>query len=261
MVRAGALVFALSPLTLAGAQGTGRTGVSRPTAPARAVSDSQAAPAIGALDGRSLGTGAWRYTTTIRGMGQSQSVPRSLAIAAATFAERPAWLIVDIQGSGERMMVDSLFLARDDLAPLHHVIHIGPSQLVTRFAGDSVMGEAVSPSGTQTVRALYPRGAMVNGPMLEAAFRVLPLRAGWRGTANMLGLRPDGAQVASVAVAVTGDETVTVPAGTFPSWVIEMGGMAGRQKLWLSKSTGQIVKVTMQGGQGMSAETVLLPAK
>jgi len=101
---------------------------------------------------------------------------------------------------------------------------------------------------------------MVSGAMLEAALRVLPLRAGWRATVNMFSLRPGGAQVAPVAVVVAGEETVTVPAGVFPSWIVEMGAGGAQQRLWLNKTTGQIVKVTMQGGPGMTAETVLLPA-
>jgi hypothetical protein len=266
VARSAALLSLLAPAWgIASAQGTnGAGGARRPQAPPPASSRPAALletpPPIGPLNGLRLKPGKWQYTTKISAAGQTQSVPRSLTIGAVTYTQRPAWLIVDAQGAGERMVVDSLYLTRDELAPLHHVIHLGPSKLAVSFSADSAVGEAVSPQGSQPVRGPYTRGAMVSGAMLEAALRVLPLRAGWRATVNMFSLRPGGAQVAPVAVVVAGEETVTVPAGVFPSWIVEMGAGGAQQRLWLNKTTGQIVKVTMQGGPGMTAETVLLPA-
>jgi hypothetical protein len=105
-------------------------------------------------------------------------------------------------------------------------------------------------------------GVMINGNMLEVALQGTPLRAGWTGSAEMLIVGPQGAATVPVELQVIGEESVTVPAGTFRAWVTLVKGDQVDQRLWIAKERNQIVKVAIAVPQmpGTVAETTLIEA-
>lgn len=230
------------------------------TAPrAVAPADSPAITAI-KVDGRQLHAGTWRYTMQATGNGQTQSVTRELTVAATTLGGAPVWIVADAKGDGATRVADSLYLTRDDLLPLRHSLRMGALTVLVNYSRDSVLGQATLPQGSAKIAVKNVRGSMASGTMFEVYLRMMPLKTGWKGNMAMSAIGPKGNLIIPVAIEVSGEETVTVPAGTFPCFVVSITGQGTQQKAWISKAGRDIVKVTASFSQpsGASLETVLV---
>jgi hypothetical protein len=62
---------------------------------------------------------------------------------------------------------------------------------------------------------------------------------------------------------VVGEESATVPAGTFASYVVTLTGQGSEQKVWVNKATKEVVKINAAFAQmpGAKIETVLMARK
>ncbi|HEU4629032.1 MAG TPA: hypothetical protein VFS08_04780 [Gemmatimonadaceae bacterium] len=231
--------------------------------PAAAQSAPSAAPA---LDGARLQPGRWTYTATMeRDSASIQLARRVVTVSAADYQGTPAWLLVDETNARGQVMPDSVWVRRDDLAPLARSAVMGPLRLAVRAIGDSLTGALRAPGAEEAPIALSaPPGTMLNAAMLEAALTLLPLRAGWTGTLHELAPGPTGAALVPVTLAVTGEEAVTVPAGTIPCWVMTAGSAGVEQRLWVAKADGRLVRRSSSPPQAPDVryETVLVqPAR
>lgn len=249
-IRAALLVGALAP-ALASAQGTPSS-----AAPKVAVSAVK-------VDGRQLRAGTWNYRSTATSNGQTRTIDRVLTVSPATVNGTNAWLVVDSQGGAPLQMYDSLYLTRDAMMPIRHRLHAGPNSVALEFGRDSAKGTMTLPQGSGPVAASYTPGTMVTGTMLEMYLRLLPLAPGYKGSLTIGALSPMGTQLAPVNVAVVGEETATVPAGTFPTYVVTLTGQGSEQKVWVNKATKEVVKINAAFAQmpGAKIETVLMAKK
>ena len=250
-----ALVLGLVAPSVAVAQAT-----PRPAAPAPA---SRTPVAQVKVDGRQLRAGSWSYRSTATSNGQTRTIDRVLTVAPTTINGTNAWLVVDSQGGAPLKMYDSLFLSRDAMLPIRHRLHAGPNSVALDFGRDSAKGTMTLPQGTGPVAASYTPGTMVTGTMLEMYLRLLPLTAGYKGSLTIGALSPMGTQLAPVAVAVVGEETATVPAGSFPTYVVTLTGQGSEQRVWVNKETKEVVKINAAFAQmpGAKIETVLMARK
>jgi hypothetical protein len=252
-IRAAMLLGALCP-AVAAAQGAGASAA----APAAKVQVSAVK-----VDGRQLRAGTWNYRSTATSNGQSRTIDRVLTVAPATVNGTNAWLVVDAQAGTPLGMYDSLYLSRDAMMPIRHRLHAGPNSVALEFGRDSARGTMTLPQGTGPVAAAYTPGTMVTGTMLEMYLRLLPLAPGYKGALTIGALSPTGTQLAPVNVAVIGEEDATVPAGTFPSYVVTLTGQGSEQKVWVNKATKEVVKINAAFAQmpGAKIETVLMAKK
>ena len=250
-IRAALLVGALAPAAAA-AQGT----------PAPAAPPKVTVSAV-KVDGRQLRAGTWNYRLTATANGQTQTIDRVLTVSPATVNGANAWLVVDSQGATAIKLYDSLYLSREAMLPIRHRLHAGPNTVALEFGRDSARGTMTLPQGTGPVAAAYTPGTIVNGTMLEMYLRLLPLAPGYKGALTMGALSPMGTQLAPVTVTVVGEESVTVPAGTYPSYVVMLTGQGSEQKVWVNKATREVVKVSAAFAQmpGAKMETVLMAKK
>jgi hypothetical protein len=256
-IRLALLVAALAPLAASGAGAQAPTTRPAPASPA----NKPAAPIVVKVDGRRLKPGSWTYRTTVLQRGQSKVVERQMSLSSTSLAGTPAWLVVDSQGGGgPGGIADSLYLTRSDVLPLRHRLHTPQAALALDFGRDSVRGTMTLPQGSAPLVAPYARGAMVTGTMLELYLRLLPVKTGWTGSLTMGPVGPKGSTLVPVTLTASREETVTVPAGTFPTYVVTMHASGSEQTAWMTKDTHEIVKVTATFAQlpGASFETVLV---
>lgn len=198
------------------------------------------------LAGATLAPGSWSYASTVtRGTATVELARRTLSVRAAEHGGAPAWLILDETSARGQSMTDSLLVARADLRPLRRVADMGPMRIVLGFAGDSVRGTMTVPGGGESTVALATSGGapvVANSGMLESALTLLPLRAGWRGEVLQLAPSPMGTTLVPISLLVTGEEEVTVPAGTFDTWVLTASAGGAEQRLWVAKEGGRLVQ-------------------
>ena len=258
IIRTALALAVLAPSTVA-AQG----GAPRPASPAPAGAASKVPVAQVKVDGRQLRAGTWNYRSTATANGQTRTIDRVLTLAPATLNGSTAWLVVDSQGEPPMRMYDSLYLSRDAMLPLRHRLRAGPNSVALDFGRDSAKGTMTLPQGSGPVAAAYTPGTMVTGTMLEMYLRLLPLAPGYKGSLTLGALSPRGTQLAPVSVEVMGEESVTVPAGSFATYVVALKGQGSEQKIWVNKATKEVVKINAAFAQmpGAKIETVLMARK
>ena len=208
------------------------------------------APAPGPDPLAALGTGAlrpgsWTYRSTVERQGATVELGRrTLSVRATEHEGTPAWLIVDDTRARGQVMTDSLVVARADLRPLRRVADMGPMRIVLTFPGDTVRGTMTVPGGEPARVLLAPgeRRVVVNSGMLETVLPLLPLAAGWTGTVAQLTPSPLGAALVPLTLTVAGEDSVTVPAGTFAAWRVTATAGGAEQRLWLAKDTGRLLR-------------------
>ena len=213
--------------------------------------DAQAPPApfgpdpLAALGVDALRPGSWTYRSTVEREGATVELGRrTLTVRATEHEGTPAWLILDDTRARGQAMTDSLVVTRAELRPLRRVADMGPMRIELAFPGDTIRGTMAVPGG-QAAEVLLTTGerrVVVNSGMLETVLPLLPLSVGWTGTVAQLTPSPLGAAVVPLTLTVTGEDSVTVPAGTFAAWRVTAAAGGAEQRLWLAKDTGRLLR-------------------
>lgn len=182
----------------------------------------------------------------------------------ATFAGRPAWEISERREShppfAERVAGDSVVVGREALRPLRWEAVAGDARFVAAFSNDSVYGGATAPAGRATFTAPAPVPLVTSEGELDAVLQAASLHAGWTAAASLLVADMEGARVLPLHLAVTGEETVAVPAGRFDAWVVVATTAGSSRTLWVDKRAGLVVRTLAQPPHmpGMTVERVLV---
>jgi hypothetical protein len=95
------------------------------------------------------------------------------------------------------------------------------------------------------VKADLPGGLFADGPGSYRAIAALPLKEGYSTTFRNFDVQRQ--KVAVKQAKVVGVEDVTVPAGTFKAWKVEIAsaeGEPGVQTTWIDTATRRVVKTT-----------------
>ena len=153
---------------------------------------------------------------------------------------------------GERTEVESLMVAREDLRPLTRNVHAAPYSRYSRinitqfFRGDSVLGVMTAETRDSiTVRrpiaqklpvAFAPYISEALSPVMLTSVKLTP---GWRRSLSLLGwaVRPTDL-LSSVELRLVGADRITVPAGVFDCWRLELATGTHRVTYWVRKSDG-----------------------
>jgi hypothetical protein len=211
-----------------------------------------------------LKPGSWTYSIRATGNGQTHEVAtRTINVTSSTYANAPAWLVTEGQQTQLVVATDSLFLARADNASLHRVQRVtgqqGDGSLTMRFGKDSVSAQMEGGGQNQTLSVPRRVGAAATGTVVELALASLPLAMGWHGSVDLM--VPQGPGFTTLDLTVVGEEKVTVPAGTFDTWVLVVRTSAGEQKHYVAKGGG-VVRSVMTPPQlnGGTLESVLQSA-
>ena len=213
------------------------------TRPARSFADTASRFAV---DGTQLQPGDWRYAVTVSVDSQTRSLgERDVSLARGMYGPLPAWVLVSSGGRGPLAASDSLYLGALNLQPLHWSARLGLAHVAAAFALDTIFGGTESPLGKQNIVMPRPGRLVINGEMLDAVLHLAPLAVGWRDSVMLLVTEPAAAVTTPAQLAVTGEETVTVPAGAFDCWVVDLQATNGQTRLWVSKS-GQVVVRAVQ---------------
>ena len=78
--------------------------------------------------------------------------------------------------------------------------------------------------------------------VVEVVLRALPLANGWRDSTTSVVVTLGGLFSSPTQLAVTGEEQIRVPGGTYDCWVVSLHADAGDKTLWVSKRDPLVVK-------------------
>jgi len=201
-----------------------------------------------------LHAGTWKYQVKIAMGGQQMSLTQSTTIAESS----DGWTATDVTDTPAGAATDTVTLDKSTLVPRQRTVKQGPATIHVDFADGKASG-AINMGGKDTPIAADLGGSLfADGPGAPQAIACLPLAEGYTTSFRNLDVQKQKAKLMQLKVA--GTESVTVPAGTFEAFKVEVSaeGDPGRMTLWIAKDSHNPVKIATtlpaMGGATMTAE-------
>lgn len=194
------------------------------------------------VDATALRPARYSYDLTMTREGLTEALgSQTITYSDATYAGAPSWLILESRFGTGVTGLDSLMASRDLLSPLHWGTSTGLARLAAAFARDTLYGATSSPLGKRSLIGAAPRGVIASEGMLDAVLQLAPIEAGWTANTTLLVVDLNGTRLVSARLAVEREEEVTVPAGTFPTWVVSLRTDSAEKLLWVSKDDDRMI--------------------
>jgi hypothetical protein len=186
----------------------------------------------------------------------------ALKLSTTIKEDNGAWLATDNMETPMGAATDVATLDKDTLVVRKRTVKQGPATISLDFAGDKATG-TMSVNGTDK-----PISADLGGPLFadaagsQQALGTLPLADGYTTTFRNFDVQKQKVKLMQLTVA--GVESVTVPAGTFEAYKVEVSSADGgsdKATVWIAKDTRQPVKssMTMASMGGAILTTELMP--
>lgn len=217
------------------------------------------APPITRVSGRRLHRGRIEFAQRWTDSTGRQTIDSrgTMEVTPSTLGALDVWRVVSVWSGnigayGERMEVESLLVAREDLRPLTRSVHASPYSRYSRiniaqlFRGDSVLGvmTAERRDSIAVRRLIAQKLPVAFGPFISEAMSPVMLTAvdltmGWRHSLSLLGWAVHPSDLYSpVELRVVGAERIMVPAGSFDCWRLSLETGTHHITYWVRKSDG-----------------------
>jgi dienelactone hydrolase len=202
-----------------------------------------------------LKPGTSKYQASIAANGQNIA----MAITQEIKDDGGAWAVTETANTPMGDMSDATVLEKGTLVVTKRSIKQGPIAIDLSFANNRASGTMSMNGQSKPVDVdlggqLYGDGAGAN-----AALAALPLAEGYTTTYRNFDVQKQ--KLALKQLKVVGTEDVTVPAGTFKTWKVELSsadGEPGTTTLWVNSDNRQVVKVSatlpQMGGAVLTSE-------
>ena len=202
-----------------------------------------------------LKAGKYNYQVKVEMGGQSMNLKVSTAIEDAG----SSWTAIDQTETPQGTATDTASIQKTTLLLQKRSLKQGPVAIDIDFADNKATGK-MSMNGQEK-----PINADLGGPLFgdaaggNLAIACLPLAEGYSTTFRNFDVQAQKVKIQQLSVA--GAESVTVPAGTFDAWRVEVSaadGGADKKTLWVAKDSHKVVKVkavlASMGGAVMTLE-------
>ncbi|MFL5542522.1 MAG: DUF3108 domain-containing protein, partial [Longimicrobiaceae bacterium] len=126
--------------------------------------------------------------------------------------------------------------------PISRRMVMGDTRLTVEVRDGVLSGRLKWPGGTVPLSLRTGERSFLDYFALRTALRAWPIAAGWKGTAAVLELVA-GEELVPLALEVTGEETIRVPAGEFDCWVVHVTAANGiDERWWVSKAGHHFIR-------------------
>ena len=136
-------------------------------------------------------------------------------------------------------------LDKSTLAVKSREIKQGPMSMSVTFAGAKATGTAAMGGPAQKIDVDMGGPLFADGPATFRSIAALPLKDGYTLTFRNFDMMKQKGSLKQLKVGAV--EDVTVPAGSFKAWKVEVknaDGSAGDQTVWIDSTSRRIVKIT-----------------
>ncbi len=188
-----------------------------------------------------LQPGTYRYQVTLEMGGQKMNMKVSTAIADGG----SSWTAVDTMETPQGVVTDTAAIAKSSLTLQMRSLKQGPMDIEVDYAGDKAAGK-MSMNGQDR-----PIAGDLGGPLFADAaggdqvIAMLPLAVGYTTTFRNFDIQTQKVKLEQLNVAAV--ESVTVPAGTFEAYRVDVtsaDGGADKKTLWVAKDSHKVVKIS-----------------
>lgn len=238
-----------------------------PTAP------SVAEPRPPLINGRRVRPGRWEFTVTPLKDGRPSGPAErgTIVVESTTYLGAPAWRARDAWLGHPEDMDETTVFDAGSLRPLHRLarnVSYSKFTVEQHFVGDTLVGSMQAtkpPRPAQRLARRLPRGARPYGAGDAFGllfFQSVLLHPAWQGRVSMLGWGAVANDLYyPVDMRVDGEETVTVPAGSFACWRLTVTARGHRKRLWVRKADGTPIRTRDPSGGGGASDEVVLVAE
>ncbi len=202
-----------------------------------------------------LQPGTFHYKAAIELGGQS--IP--LSVKTEIKEEGGSWKVTETADTPQGQIVDISTIEKGSLVLKHRSINQGPLAVELDFKDNKASG-TISMNG-QSKPVLVDVGGIIfaDGAGAYDVLARLPLATGYATTFRNFDVQKQKAQVKQLKF--LGTESVTVPAGTFDAYKIELTAAddeSDKQIVWIAKDSSKVVKITATlpslGGAKLTSE-------
>jgi hypothetical protein len=202
-----------------------------------------------------LQAGTYKYDVKLALGGQTMD----LKVATVIEDGGTSWKATDTMDTPQGQAVDVATIEKSSLVLLSRKVTQGPVAIDVDFSGGKATGK-MSMNGQDKPIAADLGGALFgDGAGGDQVIATLPLAVGYTTTFRSFDIQSQKVKLQQLSVA--GTESVTVPAGTFDTFRVEITSADGggdKKTLWVAKDTRKAVKaiavVAAMGGATMTAE-------
>jgi hypothetical protein len=204
----------------------------------------------------SAGTATYKARLEVQGQTIPMDVTRTVKDSSGV------WIVSENAVTPMGVMSDEAIISKGTFAPRSRVVHQGPAVVEVSYAGDKASGKMSMNGQDRPIAADLGGALFADGPGAGDIIATLPLADGYATTFRNFDLM--GQKVQARSLRVTGSEKVTVPAGTFDAWKVEItpadGGTAESTTLYVDKATHRAIKsvtvVPQMNGAVITSELV-----
>ena len=203
-----------------------------------------------------LAPGTTSYKVTIA-MGE-QSI--GMDVTREIVEEGNTWIVSETAKGPMGEIKDRTVLTKGTLVPVSRSAAQGPVTIEVAFQDTKATGSMNMGGQAKPIDAELGGPLFADGAGTSAVIAALPLAEGYTATYRNFDLQKGKEKIMQLRVA--GSESVTVPAGTFDAWKVEIEPVdePGKTTMWIDKSTRKVVRSTAvlpaMGGAVMTSELV-----
>ena len=189
-----------------------------------------------------LQPGSYKYKAMIEVSGQQIPISISTTIAEAG----GAWAATDVMTTPNGEVTTTSTLEKGTLINRNLTLKGGQASMDLNFAGDKAAGNVNMGGQDKPVSVDLGGPLFANAAGAKQAISCLPLAEGYSTTYRNFDVQKQTVKL--MQLKVTGVEKVTVPAGTFDAYKVEItsaDGGADKETLWVARDSHKPVKETM----------------
>jgi len=205
-----------------------------------------------------LKPGTYKYDAKISMGGQQMALKLSTTIEEAG----GVWTAIETMDTPMGEMSDTVTLENGGLTLQKRVVKQGPVAIYLEFSGGKATGTMEMDGEDKPVSADLGGSLFADGAGSSFAIGCLPLDSGFSTAFRNFDVQKQKVKLMQLQVA--GSESVSVPAGTFDAFKVELSSADGgvdKSTIWIAKETRTPVKISTvlaeMGGATLTAE--LLP--
>jgi len=184
-------------------------------------------------------------TATYKGRLEAGGQTMPMDITRTTKEENGAWVVSETSQMPMGAISDSATIDKATLLLRKRVIHQGPAVVQVQFADNKATGKMTMNGQERPITAELGGAIFADGAGAQDVIAALPLAEGYTTTYRNFDIMSQ--QVKPRQLKVAGSEKVTVPAGTFDAWKVEItpsdGGNGERVTIWVDKASRRAVKI------------------
>ncbi|MEX0773911.1 MAG: alpha/beta fold hydrolase [Balneolales bacterium] len=205
------------------------------------IDEAKTAP-LPAVSGDLLQSSTLEYVSHLETQGQNLEMKITRRLSQEIYEGQPVWRLIEHAKMPMGEITDTIDVQRDDLLPVRRSTQQGPLALDLQYSATTIDGEITQGDQVTPLNINLDAPVYADGSGLHLALSSLPLTENYKSTFRIYDVMT--LEVKPMALEVSGIETITVPAGPFSAYKLEITPMdndSGKQTVWITNDESRKV--------------------